>query len=196
MYETFATEDEQFEDPTPCAAGPTAMEIEPEMARRASPVTTKSSSAWDDDRAQVEADNITWPDDPLRLYLNQIGKISLLSHKEEVSLARQVELSRRRFRREMLQVAFVLHSAVRTLERVHDKKLPFDRTIQVSVSDHLEKHQITGRFPHNLKTLEVLKLRNGDDYRAALSRNTTKTQRRTEWTNLIRRRCRATRLVE
>ncbi len=109
----------------------------------------RDSTAWDEDRAQVAADNVTWPDDPLRLYLNQIGKIALLSHKEEVTLARKVELSRRRFRRELLEVAFVIRSVVRTLERVHDKELPFDRTIQVSVSDQLEKHQILGRFPHN-----------------------------------------------
>ena len=45
------------------------------------------------------------------------------------------------------------------------------------MSDQLEKHQITGRFPHNLKTLEVLLLRNAEDYRVALSRSATKAQR-------------------
>ncbi len=135
------------------------------------------STAWDDDRAQVAADNITWPDDPLRLYLNQIGKIALLSHQEEVTLARKVELSRRRFRRELLEVAFVIRSVVRTLERVHDKELPFDRTIQVSVSDQLEKHQILGRFPHNLRTLAVLLERNREDYRVMASKSASKAKR-------------------
>ncbi len=195
MYESFATEDGQFEEPAPCAAGPVAMEL-PNETEDETPAASTTSSAWDADRAQVEASNITWPDDPLRLYLNQIGKISLLSHKEEVALARQVELSRRRFRRELLQVAFVLRTAVTTLDRVNNKELPFDRTIQVSVSDQLEKHQITGRFPHNLKTLEVLLLRNTEDYRVALSRSHTTIQRRGAWKNLIRRRCRAARLVE
>jgi RNA polymerase primary sigma factor len=194
MYDSFtATEDEQFEDPTPCTTGRADLD---DMDGEVRTTESGTSSAWDDDRAQVEANNITWPDDPLRLYLNQIGKISLLSHKEEVALARQVELSRRRFRREMLQVAFVLHSAVRTLQRVHDRELPFDRTIQVSVSDHLEKHQITGRFPHNLETLNALLERNMEDYRQALSPTGRKSARQRAWTNLIRRRCRAARLVE
>ncbi len=194
MYETYEIEDEQFDDQAPCEAGQESIEMEPDT--NSHEVSHGPSSAWDDDRAQVEAANITWPDDPLRLYLNQIGKIALLSHKEEVALARQVELSRRRFRRELLQVAFVLNSAVRTLDRVHHRELPFDRTIQVSVSDALEKHQITGRFPHNLRTLEVLLLRNAEDYRLAMSRSATMTQRREAWKRLIRRRCRAARLVE
>ncbi len=194
MYETYEIEDEQFDDPAPCDAGRVTMDLE--VDDDADDIADDPSSAWDDDRAQVEADNITWPDDPLRLYLNQIGKIALLSHQEEVALARQVELSRRRFRRELLQVAFILNSAVRTLERVHNKELPFDRTIQVSVSDALEKHQITGRFPHNLRTLQVLLLRNADDYRIAMTRGTTMAQRRDAWKGLIRRRCRAARLVE
>ncbi len=193
MYETYATEDENFEDTVPRAAGAISVDLTPDDDQAIAP---DPSSAWDDDRARVEADNVTWPDDPLRLYLNQIGKISLLSHKEEVALARQVELSRRRFRRELLQVAFVLNSAVRTLEKVHGKELPFDRTIQVSVSDQLEKHQITGRFPHNLRTLEALLLRNADDYQIALLRGATKAQRRDAWQRLIHRRCRAARLVE
>lgn len=197
MYETFATEDEQFETSVPCATGPVPLDLEtgPEPEARLTE-DAAASTAWDIDRAQVEADNITWPDDPLRLYLNQIGKISLLSHDEEVALARKVELSRKRFRHEMLQVAFVLQSVAHTLERVHNKELPFDRTIQVSVSDRLEKHQITGRFPHNLKTLNILMLRNAEDFREGMSRSASHADREQAWRNLIQRRRRAAWLVE
>ena len=37
--------------------------------------------------------------------------------------------------------------------------------MQVSVTDQLEKDQILGRLPHNLRTLETLLKRNRDDYR-------------------------------
>ena len=172
------------------------LDLDGELDDVAGGATRRASTAWDDDRAQVAADNITWPDDPLRLYLNQIGKIALLSHKEEVALARKVELSRRRFRRELLEVAFVIRSAVRTLQRVHAHELPFDRTIQVSVSDQLEKHQIMGRFPHNLRTLAVLLERNREDYRVMASKNVTKSRRQAARESLVRRRHRAARLVE
>jgi RNA polymerase primary sigma factor len=79
---------------------------------------------------------------------------------------------------------------------VHDGELPFDRTVQVSVTDHLEKEQILGRLPHNLRTLDVLLKRNRRDYRVALTRSQTKAKRREAWIRLGRRRRRAVKLVE
>jgi RNA polymerase primary sigma factor len=57
--------------------------------------------------------------------------------------------------------------AYKVLKRVHRGELPFDRTVQVSVTDRLEKEQILGRLPHNLRTLEILLKRNEEDYRTA-----------------------------
>ncbi len=37
-----------------------------------------------------------------------------------------------------------MQTAVKVLRRVHEGELPFDRTVQVSVTDQLEKHQILG----------------------------------------------------
>lgn len=135
-------------------------------------------------------------DDPVRLYLCQIGQFPLLSRKQETTLARQVELTRRRFRRGLLQCDFVLRSALELLERVHRGELPFDRTVQVAVSDRLERHQITGRLPHNLKTLRVLLERNREDYVRATRKSLSLGQRRAAWRRIVKRRCRAVRLVE
>src|SRR4029079_18194452 len=71
-----------------------------------------------------------------------------------------------------------------------------DRTVQVSVTDHLEKDQILGRFPHNLRTIEILLKQNRDDYRIASSKSYKMSQRRDAWQRLGRRRCRAVKLVE
>jgi RNA polymerase primary sigma factor len=135
-------------------------------------------------------------DDPLRLYLNQIGKIPLLTRQQETDLAAEVEISRRRFRRSLLECHFVLCNSVALLERVQWRKLPFDRTVQVSVSDHLEKHQILGRLPHNLRTLKALKERNRQDYRIVASKSQKKSARRAAWRRLVQRRRRAVRLIE
>ena len=64
-----------------------------------------------------------------------------------------------------------MQAAYKVLQRVHDGELPFDRTVQVSVTDRLEKEQILGRLPHNLRTLEVLLKRNRRDYRIATSKS-------------------------
>ncbi len=65
----------------------------------------------------------------------------------------------------MLECDYVIQLAVKVLKRVHVGELPFDRTVQVSVTDRLEKDQILGRFPHNLRTIEILLKQNRDDYR-------------------------------
>ena len=102
----------------------------------------------------------SWSDDPVRMYLTQMGEIPLLTRQQEVALAKQIEVTRTRFRHKVLECDYVMQTAVKVLRRVHDGELPFDRTVQVSVTDQLEKHQILGRLPHNLHTLETLLKRN------------------------------------
>ena len=149
-----------------------------------------------DDEGPLDVESDSWSDDPVRMYLTQMGEIPLLNRQEEVALAKQIELTRARFRRTVLECDYVLQTAVKVLRRVRDGDLPFDRTVQVSVSDMLEKHQILGRLPHNLRTLENLLKRNRHDYRMALSRSRNPGQRRAAWRRLGRRRRRAVQLAE
>lgn len=149
----------------------------------------------DEDLLTAE-DGESWSDDPVRMYLTQMGEIPLLTRQEEIRLAKKIEVTRRRFRTRLLECDYVIQAAQKVLKRVHHGELPFDRTVQVSVTDRLEKEQILGRLPHNLCTLEVLLRRNRRDYRLALSRSQMKTQRRGAWRRLGQRRRRAVRLVE
>jgi RNA polymerase primary sigma factor len=141
-------------------------------------------------------DGESWSDDPVRMYLTQMGEIPLLTRQEEIRLAKKIEVTRRRFRTRLLECDYVIQAAQKVLKRVHHGELPFDRTVQVSVTDRLEKDQILGRLPHNLCTLEVLLRRNRRDYRLALNRSQVKMRRRGAWRRLGQRRRRAVRLVE
>ena len=141
-------------------------------------------------------DNDSWSDDPVRMYLTQMGEIPLLTRQQEIALAKQIEITRARFRRKLLECDFVIQDAVRILRRVHLGELPFDRTVQVSVTDHLEKEQIMGRFPHNLRTLDVLLKRNRKDYQTAAGKSFKTSERKEAWRRLGRQRRRAVRLVE
>jgi RNA polymerase primary sigma factor len=73
---------------------------------------------------------------------------------------------------------------------------PFARTVQVAVSDRLEEHQIRGRLPHNMRTIEALLIQNEADYLALVTQVDPPRQRRAKWRRLIRRRRRVVRLVE
>ncbi len=107
-------------------------------------------------------------DDPVRMYLTQMGEIPLLSRNEEISLAKKIEVTRKRFRRKVLECDYALCNVVDTLKRVHANELPFDRTIKVSLTENLEKDKILQRMPHNLKTLEHLLEQNRDDFTKSL----------------------------
>src|SRR5262245_33210762 len=78
-------------------------------------------------------------DDPVRMYLTQMGEIPLLSRNQEINLAKKIEVTRRRFRRKVLECDFAMRSVVEVLKRVHIGELPFDRTVKVSQTENLEK---------------------------------------------------------
>ena len=137
-----------------------------------------------------------WSDDPVRMYLTQMGEIPLLTRAQEIYLARQIETTRAAFRAKLIECEYVGNYAFKVLSRVHRGELPFDRTVQVSVTDRLEKEQILGRLPHNLRTLEVLIQQNKADYRIALSKKRKMGERRAAWARLGRRRKRCVRLIE
>jgi len=107
-------------------------------------------------------------DDPVRMYLTQMGEIPLLKRDEEISLAKKIEVTRKRFRRKVLECDYALSNVVETLKRVHAGDLPFDRTVKVSLTENLEKDKILQRMPHNLKTLERLLEQNVDDFTHSL----------------------------
>ena len=149
-----------------------------------------------DELLAAEEDVESWSDDPVRMYLTQMGEIPLLTRQQEIALAKKIEVTRALFRHKLLECDYVIQVAVKVLKRVHDGELPFDRTVQVSVTDRLEKDQILGRLPHNLRTVTTLLRRNKADYKIATSKSTKMSLRREAWARLGRRRRRAVKLVE
>ena len=138
----------------------------------------------------------SWSDDPVRMYLTQMGEIPLLTRQEEIALAKKIEITRAKFRRKLLECDYVIQTAYKILRRVHEGELPFDRTVQVSVTDRLEKDQILGRLPHNIVTIGVLLDQNRRDYFVALNKSQPKSRRRPAWAALGLRRRRVVKLVE
>src|SRR5438309_2123178 len=117
-------------------------------------------------------------DDPVRMYLTQMGEIPLLKREEEIALAKKIEVTRKRFRRKVLECDYALRNVVETLKRVHFGDLPFDRTVKVSLTENLEKDKILQRMPHNLKTLEFLMELNVEDFKKLADRRSDESVRK------------------
>jgi RNA polymerase primary sigma factor len=135
-------------------------------------------------------------DDPVRMYLTQMGQIDLLNRKQEVQLAMKIELTRRRFRRKVLECDYAMRQVVETLKRVHTGDLPFDRTIKVSQTENLEKDKILNRMPHNLRTLEPLMEANVEDFQRLGDERTVSPEREEIRERLRLRRRKTVTLVE
>ncbi len=119
-----------------------------------------------------------------------------LSREQEIAFAKQIDATRTRFRRRMLASDFMLRGAVALLEKVRDRQLRLDRTIEVSVAVTAEKTDILRRLKPNLVTLVHLLEQNRRDYLVAINRREPVAVRRRAWRWLERRRNKAVRLVE
>ena len=95
-------------------------------------------------------------DDPIRMYLTQMGEIPLLSRKNEIALARKIELTRMAFRRKMLESDYCARNAIDILQQVYEGTLSFDRTMKINTIENLIRPVIKKRMPENIETVNKL----------------------------------------
>jgi RNA polymerase primary sigma factor len=131
-------EDEEFEEAVP-------METEEEIS--AEDLTLEK------ELAETEGRKI---DDPVRMYLTQMGEIPLLTREQEISLAKKIELTRMAFRRKVLECDYCARTAVEILQQVDDGSLPFDRTMKMGSSELPVRSALKDRMPLNLATVTRL----------------------------------------
>ncbi len=161
-----------------------------------SPGEALAGAGIEEPRLLTAAELPKMSDDPIRMYLTQMAEIPLLTRDEEISLAKKIEIHRKRFRRCVLSCHCALETTVETLGRVHRGELPFDRTIKVSLTERLTKEQIQARMPHNLRTLAHLMEQNRADFHRLVSKSTEPTLRRAARSSFLRRRRKCLQLVE
>jgi RNA polymerase primary sigma factor len=93
-------------------------------------------------------------DDPVRMYLTQMGEIPLLTRDEEISLSKKIEITRKRYRHKVLESGAGIAAAIGILQQVARGDLAFDRTLRIGTADPVDKDDLQRRMPFNLRTLE------------------------------------------
>ena len=135
-------------------------------------------------------------DDPLRMYLTQIGEIPLFTRAEEIAAAKQIEQTRTYYRNSMLATSFMLESATTDLEKVYGGELRLDRTIEVSVTNTAEKKNIMRRLGSQYSNASSLTQREPTRFFGCHREEESKKERRAAWKRLVIRRNKAARLIE
>jgi RNA polymerase primary sigma factor len=113
----------------------------------------------------IEPDSPMSSRDPIRMYLSQMGNIPLLNREDEIFLAKEIEITRKRYRRKLMESDYALVTAYDILMKVHKQELPFERTLRTSDTENTQKDQILGRMPANLKTIGHLLDQNAADWK-------------------------------
>jgi len=92
-------------------------------------------------------------DDPVRLYLTQMGEIPLLTREDELRLAARIELTRKRFRTKVLESPVAVAEAIRILEDIRNGDLAFDRTLKTGAAYDDLRIDLLERLPAIIERL-------------------------------------------
>jgi len=135
-------------------------------------------------------------DDPVRMYLTQMGEIPLLSREQEIALAKQIELTRNRFRKRVLESEIAQFDAMIILDDVDRGKLAFDRTLKISTSGDLGKLEMSERLSENIETVHQIRNWNRRDYETLRHNELSKEKVEKVWERIRSRQRRAVILLE
>ncbi len=134
--------------------------------------------------------------DPIRMYLSQMGTIPLLSRDEEIRLAKTIELMSNGFRRKILQSDLAVWKAISVFENIGRSSQNFDRTVQTTGPQMLGREEILARLDGHLATLRAMLDRNKRDFAALRQSRTPATAKAALEEALLARRRRAAVLIE
>lgn len=133
--------------------------------------------------------------DPVRIYLKQMDCIPMLTPREELAAARNIEIARRRFREALLETGYVLQCSKRLLERVREGKCRLDRTLEMAQPDARYKARLRRQLGTNLETVGHLLGKCREDFLAGTDPGRPLSWRREAWRELTARRRKGAALV-
>ena len=97
-------------------------------------------------------------DDPVRMYLTQMGEIPLLTRAEELLLAKKIEISRQRYQKQLFGSGYAQGIVIKVLGDVLQGDIALDKTVKATPSGNEDfgKEDVFRLIQGNLRTLDLL----------------------------------------
>jgi len=93
-------------------------------------------------------------DDPVRMYLKQMGQVPLLTREQEVEISKRIEEAESRMQDELYRFGFIAHAHIDMAQRLLDSRERFDRVIQDKKIESRERYlKLLPRLAQQLQRL-------------------------------------------
>ncbi len=86
-------------------------------------IPKREENDWEEEAAPVEEPQITDTSDPVRMYLQEMGNIPLLSREEEVAIAKEIEAGEKRIKQEVFSSPLALRYVVSLGEKLRQEEI-------------------------------------------------------------------------
>jgi RNA polymerase primary sigma factor len=122
-----------------------------EVVETVKPSTANDSSAGGGAEKQFAPSRVERADDPVRMYLREMGRVPLLTKDQEVKIAKEIEHAEGKLRETIITTPYALREIIPILQKIAKGELPIEHISQED-DDHNLK-QIEGRVS---KILDLL----------------------------------------
>jgi RNA polymerase primary sigma factor len=125
-------------------------------------------------------------DDPVRMYLTQMGEIPLLTRAEELLLAKKIEISRQRYQKQLFGSGLAQQIVIKVLEDVLRGDIALDKTVKVTPSGNEDfgKDDIFQLIKSNLETLSRIHKESTKNFAKNLDSGLSENYREKLWANV------------
>jgi RNA polymerase primary sigma factor len=134
--------------------------------------------------------------DPVRVYLSEMGSIPLLTRNQEVTLAKQIELTCKRFRKRTLESSVAVAYVLDLYEKVQQNRESLDKIMRTTSPTGLGKNDILARLPGHIETITKLDAEMTEIWRNMQASATTPARAEKLYAQLRVKQARVARLLE